>query len=123
MLEAGSKSQSLHASASARSETRQDLLRRFTATPHVADLRLMQRTVRIETNNQSVLDLALKFFEHHQDGTPADPEFLWRLVCESDPKVQSTAGQLSAFSDMSLQYVNVGQRGFLAVDLDPVSFL
>lgn len=118
MHEAGSQSQTFQASASARSETRQDLLRRFTATPHVVDLRLMQRTVRLETNNQSVLDLALKFFEHHQDGKPADPEFLWRLICEPDPKVQSTAGQLSAFSDMSLQYVNIGQRGFLAVDLE-----
>lgn len=96
---------------------RQDLLRRFTPTPHLADLRLMQRTVRIETNNQSVLDVALKFFEHHQDGKSGNPEFLWRLVSESDPKLQSTAGQLSAFSDLGLRYVNIGQRGFLAVDL------
>ena len=116
--EAESQSQSLQGSASARSEARQDLLRRFTAMPHVADLQLMQRTVRLETNNQSVLDLALKFFEHHQDGKPGVPEFLWRLVSESDPKVQSTAGQLAAFSDIGLQYINIGQRGFLAVDLE-----
>jgi hypothetical protein len=116
--EAGPKGQLQQVQVSARSETRQDLLRRFTLTPHIADLRLMQRTVRLETNNPSVLDLALKFFEHHQDGTPADPEFLWRLVCESDPNAQSTAVQLSAFSDVGLQYVNIGQRGFLAVDLE-----
>lgn len=99
-------------------ETRPDLLRRLTATPHAVDLRLMQRTVRLETNNKSVLDLALKFFERHQYGISGDPEFVWRLVSEPDPKVQSTAVQLSAFSDMGLRYVNIGQRSFLAVDVE-----
>jgi hypothetical protein len=98
---------------------RQDLLRRFTSTPHAKVLRLMQRSVRLETNNRSVLALALKFFERHQHGRIGQPEFLWRLVCESDhPQMQPTAVQLSAFSDLGLRYVNIGQRGFLAVDLD-----
>jgi hypothetical protein len=98
---------------------RQDLLRRFTPTPHATVLRLMRRAVRLETNNQSVLAIALKFFERHQHGKIGQPEFLWRLVCESDhPQMQSTAVQLSAFSDLGLRYVNIGQRGFLAVDLE-----
>lgn len=97
--------------------SREDLLRRFTSTPHAVDLRLMQRTVRLETNHKAVLDLALKFFARHQHGEAGDPEFVWRLISEPDPKVQSTAVPPTAFSDTGLQYVNIGQRGFLAVDL------
>ena len=78
----------------------------------------MQRAVRLETNSRAVQALALNFFERHQYGKVRQPEFLWRVVCESDPQVQSTAVQLSAFSDPGLRYVNIGQRGFLAVDLE-----
>jgi len=97
---------------------RPDLLRRFTPTPHAADVQLMQRTVRLETNSSALLALTLQFFERYQYGTVRQPDFLWRLVCESDPRVKSTATELSAFSDLGLRYVNIGQRGFLAVDLE-----
>jgi hypothetical protein len=97
---------------------RLDLLHRFTPTPHVTDLLLMQRTVRLETNNEAVLALVLKFFERHQHERTGQPEFVWRIVCEPDPKVESTGVPLAAFSDPGLRYVNVGQRGFLSVDLD-----
>jgi hypothetical protein len=102
-----------------RAETkRQDPLRRFTSTPHATVLRLMQRSLRLETNNPAVLAFALKFFERHQHGKIGQPEFLWRIVCESDPRVRSTAVQPTAFSDQGLRYLNIGQRGFLALDLD-----
>jgi len=91
---------------------------RFASLPHLTDLRLMQRAVRLETNSRALLALALKFFERHQHGRAAQPEFLWRIVCESDPEVQSTAVQFAAFSDLGLRYVNIGQKGFLAVDLE-----
>ena len=97
--------------------TRPDLLRRFTSTPHAADLRLMRRTVRLETNDKAVLDLAARFFNRHHPGESGQPEFLWRLICEPDPRVKSAAVQLSAFSDEGLRYVNIDQRAFLAVDL------
>lgn len=109
-------------SASARS----DLLHRFTSTPHTANLQLMQRTVRLETNHRSVIELAKKFFKTHQHGAVGKSQFLWRIVCESDPHVGSTDVPLSAFSDLGLRYVNIGQRGFLAVDLanrEAVAFL
>jgi len=96
----------------------QDLLRRFTLTPHATNLQLMRRTVRLETNSQTVLEVAQNFFAAHQRGRAAKPQFLWRIVCESDPLVQSTAVPFSAFSDLGLRYVNIGQRGFLAVDLE-----
>jgi hypothetical protein len=97
---------------------RQDPLRRFTPTPLATDLHLMQRTVRLETNSSSLLGLALDFFERHQHGRAGQGEFLWRVVCESDPLVKSTDVSLSAFSDPGLRYVNIGQRGFLGVDLN-----
>jgi hypothetical protein len=97
---------------------RPDLLRRFSSTPLAANLRLMGRTVRIETNDDAVLELAWKFFERYQDGTPGAPEFTWRLISEPDPKAQSAVVHVSAFSDPGLQYVNIGQGNFLAVDLD-----
>lgn len=97
---------------------RSDLLRRFTSTPHAMNLQLMRRTVRVETNHAAVLELARTFFERHQHGRVAQPEFCWRIVCESDPHVQSTDVPFSAFSDPGLRYVNIGQRGFLAVDLE-----
>jgi len=107
-------------------KNRRDLLHRFTETPHAVELRLMQRTIRLEANEKSTLDLAFKFFARHQHGNSTAPEFRWRIVTESDPRVQSTAVPLSAFSDRGLRYVNIGQRSFLAVDLDRcegVSFL
>ena len=97
---------------------RPDLLRRFTSTPHTADLQLMQKTVRLETNHKAVLELAREFFTHHQHGPVEKPQFLWRIVCTPDPLVPSTDVTLSAFSDHGLRYVNIGQRGFLAVDLE-----
>lgn len=101
-----------------RSRNRQDLLRRFTATPHAVDLRLMRRTLRLESNNRSIVDLALKYFKRHQYGTSTPPEFRWRIVTEPDSKTQSGSLPLSAFSEGGIRYVNIGQRSFLAVDLE-----
>ena len=97
---------------------RPDLLGRFTPTPHRMDLQLMQRTVRLETNNRAILDVARQYFERHQHGKAGAPEFAWRIICEGASQLRSTAAQLSAFSDPGLAYVNIGQRGFLALDLD-----
>lgn len=74
--------------------------------------------MRLETNAKALLDLASKFFERHQHGTTGPPRFLWRIVCESDPRVQTLDVHLSAFSDTGLRYVNIGQRGFLAIDTE-----
>src|SRR5438309_1743183 len=95
------------------SVTRPDLLRRFNLTPHRMDLKLMGRTVGVESNNASFLQLARQFFKSHQHGSTGAREFAWRIMCEPDPKVNSTSVPLSAFSDTGLRYLNVGQRGFL----------
>lgn len=118
MQRGGAKDESQSLRRGIGAPTRPDLLRRFSSTPRAADLRLMGRTVRIETNDDAVLELAWKFFERYQHGKAGAPEFTWRLVSEPDPKAQSTVVHVSAFSDPGLQYANIGQGNFLAVDLD-----
>jgi len=97
---------------------RLDLLRRFTPTPHATNLQFMQRTICLETNCAPVLALTKEFFKRHQQTTPGRSEFTWRIVCEHDPLVLSTDVPYAAFSDLGLRYVNIGQRGFLAIDLE-----
>jgi hypothetical protein len=100
------------------SGTRSDLLRRFTPTPFRTDLRVMQRTLSLESNSEEMLALAMKFFARHQHGDTGQAEFSWRIVLESESRLESTAVQVSAFSSGGLRYVNLGQRSFVALDLD-----
>jgi hypothetical protein len=104
--------------AFASSATRSALLRRFAATPFRADLRVMQRTLRMESDSEEMLALAMKFFARHQHGESGQREFNWRIVVESESRLESTAVQVSAFSSGRLRYVNLGQRSFLALDLE-----
>src|ERR1700685_1838532 len=97
---------------------RKDLLRRFTPTPYSVDLLVMGRTVRLETNSLTVAENALEFFARHQGASPGDPQFLWRLVSQEDPQMERAGVALSAFSDRGLRFANIGQRSFLAVDLE-----
>jgi len=97
---------------------RPDLLSRFISTPHTADLQLLQRTVRLETNSKPLLELARKFFRCYQYGAANKPDFQWRIICQRDPQMQSTDVPFSAFSDAGVCYVNIAQRGYLAVDLE-----
>jgi len=100
-------------------EKRRDLLRRFTPTPHGVDLLVMGRTVRLETNRLAVVESALGFFARHQERSPGDPDFLWRIVSQqADPQGDHVGVALSGFSDRGLRFANIGQRSFLAVDLE-----
>jgi hypothetical protein len=101
-----------------RKSKRRDLLRRFTPTPYSVNLLVMARTVRLETNSPTVVENALEFFARHQGASPGDPQFLWRLVSQEDPQMEQAGVALSAFSDRGLRFANIGQRSFLAVDLE-----
>jgi len=104
-------------SAAARPK-RPDLLHRFTPTPYFADLRIMDRTVRLETNSPRVLRLGEEFFKQYQAGPSGSPDFAWRIVSESHTQPGPYEGHISAFSDRGLRLVNIGQRSFVGVDLD-----
>ena len=96
---------------------RQDLLRRFTATPYAENLRIMCSTVRLESNSASIVEKAVKFFARYQGPRPANAEFLWRVVGESRSRQNEASTEVTAFSDGCLRYATLAQDGFLAVDL------
>lgn len=99
-------------------ESRPDLLRRFSATPYAANLPIMHRTIRIESNRPQIVEKAREFFARHQRPPAGNPEFLWRIVGEANRPGNAIDIQLAAFSDPGVRYGNMGQRSFLAVDLE-----
>lgn len=99
-------------------ESRRDILRRFSATPYAANLRIMDRTVRIESNRSQIVEQARDFFSRHRVPLAGNPEFLWRIVGEANGRSDAIDIQLAAFSDLGVRYGNMGQRSFLAVDLE-----
>src|SRR5580692_6587955 len=97
---------------------RPDLLRRFTATPYAANLLIMDKTIRMESNRSQIIEKGREFFARHQGPAVGTPEFLWRIVGEADCRSDAIDIRLAAFSDLGVRYGNMGQRGFLAVDLE-----
>ncbi len=98
--------------------TIRDPLRRFTPTPLAANLPLMARTIRLETNSATVLGQTRRLLARYAGQAPVEPKFLWRIVSEADPTVTPPWPEVSAFSDHGLRYVSFGHRSFLAVDLE-----
>jgi hypothetical protein len=97
---------------------RQDYLRRFTPTPYATALPVMGRTVRLESNSEKILAHAEQLFARYPGSPQGQPQFLWRIVSESDFEMRSPWPRRSAFSDHGLRYAEFGQRNFLAVDLE-----
>ena len=97
---------------------RQDYLRRFTPTPYATALPVMGRTVRLESNSQKILAHAEELFAPYPGSPHGQPQFLWRIVCQSDVEIRPPWPKRSAFSDHGLRYAEFGQRNFLAVDLE-----
>lgn len=78
----------------------------------------MGRTVRLESNSQKILAHAEKLFARYPGSPHGQPQFLWRIVCQSDVEMRPPWPRRSAFSDHGLRYAEFGQRNFLAVDLE-----
>jgi hypothetical protein len=103
----------------AQAETQyRDALRRFTPTPFGINLGVMGRTLRLETNSASVFRMFVTLFEPYKGLPRALPQFLWRIVSETGTGFIPPWPEMTAFSDDGLQYVNLGHRSFLAVDLE-----
>jgi hypothetical protein len=71
----------------------------------------------VETNSRRVLDLTLQFFGSYRQVPQSEPEFRWRVVSEGEG-FTGPGAPTSAFSDTDLNFVNMGQRSFLAADAD-----
>lgn len=95
-----------------------DPLRRLTPTPLVTHLNIMGRRVRLESSSAALFDGIAALFEHCPETCNTPPDFLWRLVGETDAGSNQTWPEMAAFSDEGLRYVNLGQRSFFAIDLD-----
>jgi hypothetical protein len=78
----------------------------------------MGRTVRLESNSQKILAHAEKLFARYPGSPHGQPQFLWRIVCQSDVEMRPPWPRRSAFSDHGFRYAEFGQRNFLAVDLE-----
>jgi len=100
-----------------------------TPTPHSADLQVMGRGVRLETNSPTVLNETQRLFGRYANprnglgrcpdapfaGTPG---FRWRIVAESQPVLKPPWPRIAAFSDHSIRYTSIGHRNFVVVDLE-----
>jgi hypothetical protein len=95
-----------------------DPLKRITATPLAADLSVMGRTVRVETNSEAVFKAITSLFAPTAGATAIRPQFLWRVVGETDGARQEAWPEMAAFSGEGLRYINLGKRSFFAVDLN-----
>jgi hypothetical protein len=93
-----------------------DPLRRFRATPLSCEAHLMGRHIRIETDNPTILKNAERFLNCIEGTNNAAAEFLWKIVAEPGGETAATWPPMTAFSDKSIRYINIGQRCFVAVD-------
>lgn len=98
--------------------SRRDPLGRFTPTPLVADLPVMGRTIRLETNHAAAMDRTCRLFCRYPRLSSNGPEFVWRIIIESNSKLAPPWPKISSFSDDGVWSINIGQRSFLAIDME-----
>jgi hypothetical protein len=111
--------------------TAQDLIGRFTPTPLCVEVHAIERTIRVETNSPSILELMRRALQDCGEGTQgstssAPPAFRWRLVSDPLAGLKPPWPEASGVSDEGLRYASFGQSGFVAVDLasrEAVGFL
>jgi len=97
---------------------RVDPIRRFVRMRHAASLPLMGRSVRIETNDERVMEHVTDLLSPYPESSRGTPDFLWQIVCEPQPECTSLWPRRYAFSDHGLRFVAFGQNNFLMVDLE-----
>jgi hypothetical protein len=103
-----------------------DIFRRFTPTPLVADLNVMGRSLRLETNSPVVLECTSRAFERYKSLPSSPNEFRWRLISDPSSGLRPPWPKRFGFSDEGVRFINFDQRAFLAVDLatrEAVGFL
>ena len=95
-----------------------DIFRRFTPTPLHAEVAVMGRRIRLETNSPAVLSHIRNAFNRYKDEERESPDFFWRIVSDSSSGLLPPLSRRIAFSDGGLRFVNLNQRAFLAINLD-----
>jgi energy-coupling factor transporter ATP-binding protein EcfA2 len=102
----------------AQPEKRSDPIHRFTPTPYSTLLSVMGRTLRLETNNTRILERITRLFSRYPGNRNRNPQFVWRILCQSRPNMEPPWPRRSVFSDRGLRFAEYGQNNFLAVDLE-----
>lgn len=93
-----------------------DLLKRFSPTPLGADLCVMGRAVRLETNSSVILQRGRRALGAYTPPPVGRRDLLWRLVGEVSEPPTRAPSPATVIADRGLLFVNFGQEGFIAVD-------
>jgi len=94
-----------------------DPLRRFRATPLTIDVLAMGKSIRVETDSHLILKHATRAFIRFERTKNGPSQFVWRIVSEPSEEPQVCWPPLTAFSDETVRYINIGRRSFVAMDL------
>ncbi|HET9215902.1 MAG TPA: hypothetical protein VFR18_02925 [Terriglobia bacterium] len=94
-----------------------DPLRRFRATCLRADVQMMGRHLRIETDSSLVLKRVAETFGTFESVPKGPPQFTWRIVTEQRRDHTAPWHSMTAFCDGPLRYISLGQFSFIAADL------
>lgn len=95
----------------------QDPLRRFRATPLGSEVLLTGRVIRLETDSPTVLTHACRVLNCLEGVGGRPSQFLWKIVTEPGEETSPSWPAMTAFSEKEVRYINLGQRSFVAVDL------
>lgn len=95
-----------------------DPLRRSTPLNYDLAFSVMGRLGNLATNSKSIFESARKLFSQPEAAPHAHPKFSWRIVSEMDGKTSPPWPSSSAFSSGALRFVNIGQRSFVAINLE-----
>ncbi len=78
----------------------------------------MGRKVQLLTNSPAVAGHVRESLSHYPASPDRRPAFCWTIRTEADNRTRAPWPRLAAYSHRTLRYVNLGQRSFMAVDLE-----
>jgi hypothetical protein len=95
-----------------------DFIKRFTPTPLETVVELSGTRIRLETNCQAAADQLRRAFATRAARTFNAPDFVLRLVAESEDEFEFEAGPVvHRLSHDGLSFISLGHKSFLACDL------
>jgi len=95
-----------------------DFIKRFTPTPLETVVELSGTRIRLETNCQAAADQLRRAFATRAARTFSAPDFVLRLVAESEDEFEFEAGPVvHRLSHDGLSFISLGHKSFLACDL------
>ena len=92
-----------------------DLIRRFAPTPHAAILNLNGMSVRVATNDPSLLDRLRLVRSTDRGGSAESPVSQWTIVVEEDDASDRDFA-FHSFAHDGLSLIRLAQGSFLACD-------